>query len=294
MRVLSIDGGGIRGLIPALALATLEEATGKRVQEMFDLFVGTSTGGIQVLGLAQGKRPSDMVRLYFDRGPQIFARQWLLGLFSARYAADGIETVLKDELGCSPISSASKHVAVTAGSLASRDAVEICSWKPETRSMPFWEAARATSAAPVYFPDFGPRRLIDGGVWANNPCGRAQRLAKKLYPGDNFKLLSLGTGDVVRDYAAMRGTGVFGWSGNIIDVLMSVGNKQVERDCREDLGERFRRVQVKFYASEWPMDCVTAKYLRRLELSAEDAQQQIRDIVASGWMQEDHYEESPY
>ena len=80
-RVLSIDGGGIRGIIPALVLAHPERQVGAPASEFFDLIVGTSTGGILALGLSlqdqQGRSPlaaKRMVALYERHGPKIFER----------------------------------------------------------------------------------------------------------------------------------------------------------------------------------------------------------------------------
>ncbi|MEO8714558.1 MAG: patatin-like phospholipase family protein [Acetobacteraceae bacterium] len=71
-RILAIDGGGIRGAWPAAFMADLEESTGRRIVDTFDLIVGTSTGGIIALGLGLGISTADIVRLYEERGPAIF------------------------------------------------------------------------------------------------------------------------------------------------------------------------------------------------------------------------------
>jgi patatin-like phospholipase/acyl hydrolase len=81
MRVLAIDGGGIRGLIPALVLAELERRAGRRTFELFDLIAGTSTGSILACALcAPDPMPaSRLVALYTEEGPEIFDRS----IFSA-------------------------------------------------------------------------------------------------------------------------------------------------------------------------------------------------------------------
>src|SRR5712692_7803866 len=101
LRVLALDGGGIRGVIPATVLAEIERRCGKRVGEVFDLIAGTSTGGILALGLttpdpADPGRPryraEDLVALYAEKGPVIFGRSLLhrlitvFGLFGSKYA----------------------------------------------------------------------------------------------------------------------------------------------------------------------------------------------------------------
>src|SRR5579883_525464 len=111
--ILSIDGGGIRGIIPAMILAEIERRTGRRIAEMFDLIAGTSTGGILALGLTvpqepTGKRPryeaSQLVSFYEEDGKEIFRSFWrdvvsLHGLVEERYPSEPIEGVLQKYLG---------------------------------------------------------------------------------------------------------------------------------------------------------------------------------------------------
>src|SRR5690349_1449394 len=75
-QVLSLDGGGIRGMFTACFLAAIEEDTGKRVVDHFDLVAGTSTGGIIALGLGLGLSPADLLKFYLDYGPQIFSNRF--------------------------------------------------------------------------------------------------------------------------------------------------------------------------------------------------------------------------
>jgi patatin-like phospholipase/acyl hydrolase len=110
-KVLSIDGGGIRGIIPAMVLAEIEERTGKPIAEMFDLIAGTSTGGILALGLAMpedGGRPrytaSELIELYEDEGASIFSGRvgTIRNLFEERYPSAGVEGPQRVLRGCAP------------------------------------------------------------------------------------------------------------------------------------------------------------------------------------------------
>lgn len=284
MRILSIDGGGIRGIIPAIALSALENVSGKRVQDLFDLIVGTSTGGILALALARGKRPMQILDLYNGRGAEIFARPWWwLGITGPKYSAAGVEKVLREELGDGLLSAALRPVAVTAFSLARRDPVVIASWDP-SYNMPLWAAARATSAAPSYFPEFGVERFVDGGIWANNPARVACEMARRRYPGDAFKLLSLGTGqqaNATRKDTA--GWGLIGWAGPAVNLLMDAPMKDVERSCEAQLGERYARVQVPLLGGHWPMDDTSHDYLSRLIDAGQSAAGEIEQLFRTGW-----------
>ena len=192
MNVLSVDGGGIRGLIPAMVLANLEERTGKRTAELFDLIAGTSTGGIIALALTvpgEDGEPrwtaNDLVDLYLTEGPRIFHHsigrllESGLGLLDEKYDARPLEDALKKYLGEAMISHAVTDVMVTSYDLEHRKPFFFKTDRAKVKPEHDWlmrEAARATSAAPTYFEpekltaDGEVFALCDGGVFANNPA----------------------------------------------------------------------------------------------------------------------------
>jgi patatin-like phospholipase/acyl hydrolase len=135
MRVLSIDGGGIRGIVPALVLAELEARSGRPVCDLFDLIGGTSTGGILALALtrpgqssppAPRWRASEIVALYREEGPRIFTRSLgkritsVEGLLDERYANGPLREVLERYLGETTVDQALTDVFVTAYDLEAR------------------------------------------------------------------------------------------------------------------------------------------------------------------------------
>ena len=236
VRVLSIDGGGIRGYIPALVLAEVEHRAGMPASELFDLAVGTSTGAIISIGLAAGLTASELAEFYPRYGPRIFGPEpgrrdgrgaALTGRMdraartvgapfggnpalggNARHHPSGLEAVLRDVFGERRVSEARLELAVTSFDadanspvvISRRDARNDPSW-----DMMLWEAGRATSAAPTYFPPFVREwagrscRFVDGGVWANNPAGVALAESVPLtvergLTGDSVVMLSIGTG----------------------------------------------------------------------------------------------------
>ncbi len=225
-RILSIDGGGIRGIIPALILAELEYRTGKRVYELFDLIAGTSTGGILSAALtcpsqenptSPRYKASDVVDLYEKQGRRIFSGQANIfeKLFRATYPNEGIEGVLDKFFGSVKISEALVDLLITSYEIEnrlpfifnSRRAREDKHWDFEMR-----QACRATSAAPTFFNPYKLRRsnpdllakipdpntgiffekkvpyyaLVDGGVFANNPTMLAYAEAMR-FRGPEFE-----------------------------------------------------------------------------------------------------------
>src|SRR5436190_14355285 len=192
-RILSIDGGGIRGIIPATVLAEVERRTGRPIAALFDLIAGTSTGGIIALALTapgpgSGPRLSaeDVVGLYLEEGPRIFSRSVLRtvlsvdGLLDERYSDAGLEAALRRYLGDAMLADAITPVLVTAYALEERRPFFFKSRRAEAqpaRDYPMRAVARATSAAPTYFePEAvlsdrgGTVGLVDGGVCVMNPA----------------------------------------------------------------------------------------------------------------------------
>ncbi len=207
-KILSIDGGGIRGIIPAMVLAAIEEKTGKKISEIFDLIVGTSTGGILTLGLTLPQEEGstvpklsakDIVAIYENRGHEIFkGRFWskFRGLFTSSYAKRGLEKIAKETFQEARLSDVIKPVIVT-----SYDAQRIGTYYFNSREVLdpdkdeenflLRDIIRATSAAPTYFVPFQYNSyhsdpslvstFIDGGVFANNPAMLAYVEAKILH-----------------------------------------------------------------------------------------------------------------
>jgi patatin-like phospholipase/acyl hydrolase len=239
-RILSIDGGGIRGIIPAVVLAELEQRSGKRAFELFDMFAGTSTGGILSLALAApggdgGARWSarDLLGLYLENGPVIFRRSlWHRirsadGILDKKYPADGLESVLKTYFAETKLSEALVELLVTAYDIEGRDPFFFKRRKaraaaPDDHAM--WQVARATSSAPTYFDPFRlgtGQALVDWGVFAVNPSMCAYADARRFEERADLVLVSLGTGQHERPirYDDAKRWGTLGWSRPILDVV---------------------------------------------------------------------------
>jgi patatin-like phospholipase/acyl hydrolase len=312
VKVLSIDGGGIRGLIPATVLTELENRTGKRVAELFDMIAGTSTGGILALGLAKPSaadesRPefeaSDLAALYKTEGGRIFARSpWhhihaLDNLFDERYDAAGIESVLEQYFDDVPLSKAVTEVLVTSYELQTRQPWFFARHKARENAdsdFPMRFVARATSAAPTYFqPEAVPKTsptqsLVDGGVYANNPAMCAWVEAKKLHPGpEEVLVVSLGTGQHTRPipYNDAKGWGLAHWAKPILDVVFDGVSDTIDHQmtvlCQEsETGDpRYYRFQTELDIGSDDMDNVTKTNLTALERKAHDLIEEQSDVL---------------
>jgi uncharacterized protein len=215
-RILSIDGGGIRGILPAAILAELEDRYlgGRSAGDYFDLITGTSTGGIIAVGLSIGKTAKSILNLYVEHGEKVFPpvrwdflkvrQRWrfLQALQQHRYEPDVLEGLLKAVFSERTLGEAQRRLCVP--SFDGFTEVNVfktphhfdyrMDWKERLLTI-----AMATAAAPAYFPVYknGGRFFADGGVWANNPImiGLVDALVCYKLQRRQVHILSLGTGD---------------------------------------------------------------------------------------------------
>ena len=281
-RVLALDGGGIRGLVPAVFLRELEQATGKPASTLFDLVAGTSTGGIIALGIGLGFDGEDLVRLYRNRGETIFSRRTLGLIFGVidqlrgpKYLADGLEQVLQETFGNALLGQSALPTLVTSYSVQEHTLRLFRSWDQDGKTFPMRAVARATSAAPTYFPPavIGAKTYLDGGMEANNPASVAYDEARVLWPDErDFLVVSLGTGSLTRKYdtSAMAGWGVLGWAGPALHMLFDAGADAVEKHMTRTLGNRHVRFQPELLTASDDMDNVEPINLDQLEQDTMD------------------------
>ena len=228
-RILSLDGGGIKGVLAAGFLEAVEDATGKRIAEHFDLITGTSTGGIIALGLGLGMSAREIVQFYVNEGPRIFAQpnvldnpgfvsRLLASLNSARregqqivlpkYDAGGLRHALERAFQSRRLGDSKVRLVVPAYH-ADKEDVYVFKTRHHERLQVDWkesavDVALATAAAPTFFrahamPSGSP--LIDGGIWANNPAGLAAVEARTVlgWKDEELFILSLGCTEEIID-----------------------------------------------------------------------------------------------
>jgi len=303
-KVLSIDGGGIRGIIPAMVLTEVERRTERRIAEMFDLVAGTSTGGILALGLTkpgQDNKPEysakKLIELYETEGGKIFSipvwhrihSGW--GLADEKYPSTGIDEVALKYFGDVRLAQAFKEVLITAYEIEERGP-----WffkrrhaRDENRegdNFLMRDIARATSAAPTYFEplqlEWGPhgqRAFIDGGIHSNNPAMCAYVEARKVYPEENdFLVVSLGTGEPTRKmpYEEVKGWGLALWAQPILNVVFDGVSDTVDYQLLELLSteegdaRRYYRFQTVLDTGKDDLDDASATNIQALKEKAKE------------------------
>lgn len=229
-KILSLDGGGIRGIYSAELLRRLEEELGNggTLNSRFDLIAGTSTGGIIALGIGMGIPMDEIAKLYIDKGGEIFPpdvyakskgaiRSKTCNALSPKYDHGPLERLLYMQFGDALLGDSKARLLIPSFMVPK---AEIAVFKTDHHSdykndfrMAAWEIARATSAAPTMFAGHERKRkmFVDGGIWANNPIGLAVSEALSAFDiqPEQLRILSIGTGNAVWEISLQQAVG--GW-----------------------------------------------------------------------------------
>jgi patatin-like phospholipase/acyl hydrolase len=267
-RVLSIDGGGIRGLLTTVLLQRLVATPGlTRLLDAADLLAGTSTGGLLALGIAHGIDLATIRELYVKSGPKIFDDSWLddlvdLGkLRGADYSTGPLQHELQRLFGMTTLGQLKKRVLITAFDLDNEDQrPNRRTWKPKLfhnfpgsntdRGELVYKVGLYTSAAPTYFPSVDG--YIDGGVYASNPsmCAVAQTQDRRYAPTpplDQVVLLALGTGTSLQYVAGpTHDWGYVQWVKPLINLMLDGTAGIADYQCMQMLRDRYHRLAPVF------------------------------------------------
>ncbi len=205
-RILSIDGGGIRGVFPASFLANIEQCLSRPLRDYFDLIVGTSTGGIITLGLGLGFSAAEILDFYKRYGPEIFRGhsswgRWAGWMIRGKYSNKPLERALKETFGDRRLGESTKRLVVPSLNLVDGEP-HIYKTAHDQRferdyKVSAVDVALATSAAPSFFPSHRSLEgidLIDGGIYATNPTGMAvaEAIGVLGWPREELHVLSVG------------------------------------------------------------------------------------------------------
>jgi uncharacterized protein len=239
-RILSLDGGGIKGAFTASVLTALEEQTGRSIREHFDLIVGTSTGGILAIGLGLGFSAKDLLEFYVQRGPTIFPTTSIVerpaGFFRSLFAPKHSHAVLREQLyailGDRKFGEAKCRLVIPTYD-ANAGRIFLLKTAHNPRFVHDIEAlavdvALATSAAPTYFaaapfPMHQGASYVDGGVWANCPAliGAVEAIAFLGQTPADLDILSVGTTTEPFNIARHHNSGLAQWNVGVISLMFA-------------------------------------------------------------------------
>jgi len=283
IKILSIDGGGLRGIIPLMILQKLEEIKQKRITELFDLFAGTSTGGLISCGISlkgENNKPKytleDLKNVYLDQGGKIFPQKSWLGqkfnmiksVFKPEFSDNGLNEVLKNIMQDYLLTDCLKPLFISSYDVKNNQPLFFKSRhaaiNPDENAR-LYDICRATSAGPTYLPAhsfiFDRKEVvcIDGGVFINNPAlGALVEVSKYCdYYGidktdtkfnfNNLMILSLSTGHYNGSITKKDALdwGKIGWIKPLIDIMMYGVNQATDYEVSELLPqENYLRINI--------------------------------------------------
>jgi patatin-like phospholipase/acyl hydrolase len=315
INVLAIDGGGIRGVIPAEVLIHVEKKlqsltrSSIRLGDHFDLIVGTSTGAI-LTGLytipnehKNAKYSTEeALGLYLNHGGEIFKKKWwrqiltLNGYLGFKYDDKAMMKYYKKYFGSHMIGDATTNVMFTSVDMDNRNLFLFKSYKRDKYQYTFVDSIRASSAAPSYFK---PHKLhdiydnelclTDGGMAINNPSISAYIEARKLYPDAIINVLSLGTGkdEESYKYEKVKKWGKLSWLMPLIDVILGSTSEAVEYQSellyQTDIEGTYLRINPDIKYADSTLDNASDENLQNLrkdgESIAEEMSKEIEEFL---------------
>lgn len=274
-QILSLDGGGLKGLFSAAFLAQWEQQLGGPILDYFDLIAGTSTGGIISLALAAGFTASDILRFYIENAEEIFppkawseAKHW----FDVKHSSDGLKDVLGKLLKDRPLGSSRCRLVIPAFEPKFKG-IHLFKTAHHRRLMtdykvPMVDVALATSAAPTYLEplirDSG-LELLDGGLWANNPVMIAvsEALGYLEQAQSRIAALRIGTTQDLKSLSQIKTKGgKLPMAGPIIEFMMKGQSQSASGMARHVLGgSRYHEINPVVAAGDFKMDKLNTQLL---------------------------------
>ncbi|WP_404450300.1 patatin-like phospholipase family protein [Sutcliffiella horikoshii] len=277
MKMLCLDGGGIRGVFTVSILQEIEQEYKQPIAELVDLVAGTSTGSIIASSISIKKPMKDVLSGYKKYGKQIFTRQAKVGLFKSIYSDRQLRRFIIDAFGNRRLKDITSPLLIPAVDLThGRPFVHRSNYGNKASkdlTIHLWDAVLSSCSAPVYFP---PNNIennylsIDGGLWANNPslvC-ITEGLDYFKLKLEEMEILSIGTGLQKIDFTIQKNKywGVKQWlpfqfpsmkvTPKLLDLAMQLSSESVSYQSKHLLGENYIRLN-KELGEEIPFDDVS-------------------------------------
>ena len=242
-KIISFDGGGVRVIAGIVFLKKLEAESGRKISDIFDMFVGTSAGAFNASCLAFHEMSATTLKNYWTKEytdrimeTSFFWDQASLIQARPRYETKGRVKVLDEIFGQKTLGESKKPILTLCYDIENRKHVIHSSLL--TPNVNFIDAVSASSAAPMYFPTYQMQDgswMIDGGVVTNNPTLIGFNHAKDFFKSDNIKVLSIGAGinkQRIKGEISSKWGGV-GWLRN--DIMGMMLDSEIHNDIAKHL-----------------------------------------------------------
>lgn len=257
-KILALDGGGIRGLYTSIILEKIEQSFNIKLNECFDLLIGTSTGAILSSAIALKIPIKEISKLYEENGLEIFKkRKFYTGFFRSKYKSEKLEKALEAKFKDTTLGKIDKPLMIVSSDLLNDDVYihksnYLSKIEPYNRdgSTKLTKAILSSCAAPVYFDPVrldNDYLLCDGGLWANNPSilGLTEAISKFKKSIDEISILSVSTGNNTISYKKKKNNwGVLtGWGHTkLIKYLLSLSAAGATNISNLLLGKNYTRI----------------------------------------------------
>ena len=283
-KILTLDGGGTRGIYSAQLLALVEQELDMPIKESFDLIAGTSTGAIIAGAIVSDISMDEIVTLFETESPGIFQKKWYRNLlFSSKYSEDVFAQAIAKHIPAKPLSEISTPLIITSSEITTSElylfrsnyAEKLGHGEYSDGDVCIRDAVVASCSAPTFFAPKSLNNLLyaDGGLWANNPSIAAYTEALTIFGKDvsEVKILSIGTGHATTMYRKKRRWGfLLGWGGpKLVSFVMMLQSQASAKMVKLLLKDNYMRIcpSIDF----WDID--SAKPLKKLKSMA------IRDFA---------------
>ena len=289
-KILSLDGGGVRGIFSARVLDLIEQKLDIDIHNTFDLIVGTSTGSIVAASIAVKHELSELVRDYEEYAPQIFKKKPFplnifrsKGICKSKYDSQILEDFLHDTFGKIKLGDIETPLIINATNV-STGKVHVFKSRYQQRQrnksqyirdggIPLYKAVLASCSAPVYFDPvkIDDGLICDGGLWANNPAlvGYTDAINNFQHDHKTIKILSIGTGNISKFYSPAPRWGLLtGWQrAKIVDFAMLCQSQYAENCLNLIMPNNIYRINPEI--DDWGLDdCASVPILKELASSA--------------------------
>ena len=265
--ILSLDGGGARGIYPAQILASIEKTSGIAVKDHFDLIAGTSTGSIIAGAAAAGIPLETVVDLFERHSARIFKKRLFhRGIFRSKYPSGPLREMVQSHFPTVTMGKIPTPLLITSSDIStggvyvfkSRYMEELGEPYVRDRDIPLHDAILASCAAPTYFDpvQVGRPLLADGGLWANNPSILAvtEAISKFGRSVEQIHILSIGTGHSPNLYRRRRFWGIAtGWGRTkLVSYFLDLQSQSSTNMARLILENRYVRLDPDI--EDWDLD----------------------------------------